>query len=140
MTDEDNTFTVPMGAVVQVTIVNNDDGEHPFHIHGHNFWLVMTSENPAMEYERVNNYILRDTLSVPPAVIDNGTGAVTPGLSKFRFIASNPGAWLFHCHIEWHMDAGLMALMMEAPDHIKQNIITADSQHVCSTYAAYKHI
>jgi FtsP/CotA-like multicopper oxidase with cupredoxin domain len=112
-TDADNTFTVPMGAVVEVTIVNNDGGEHPFHIHGHNFWVVMTSDNPNTEYQRVNNYVLRDTLSVPPAVTD-AAGVTTSGMAKFRFIASNPGAWVFHCHIEWHMDAGLVALMMEA--------------------------
>jgi FtsP/CotA-like multicopper oxidase with cupredoxin domain len=136
-TNADNTFTVPFGAVVEVTIVNDDGGEHPFHIHGHNFWVIMSSDNPAVEHERANNYVVRDTVSVPAAETDKQTKEVkTSGMAKFRFIASNPGAWVFHCHIEWHIDAGLVALMMEAPDRIKQNTITTDSLQVCSSYAA----
>jgi iron transport multicopper oxidase len=33
-----------------------------------------------------------------------------------------PGVWFFHCHIEWHMDAGLAATMIEAPLEIQKTI------------------
>lgn len=29
------------------------------------------------------------------------------GYTVLRFVVDNPGAFLFHCHIEWHMLAGL---------------------------------
>lgn len=29
-----------------------------------------------------------------------------PGYVRFRFRASNPGFWLFHCHYDWHMPIG----------------------------------
>ena len=32
-----------------------------------------------------------------------------------RFRADNPGVWLFHCHIEWHVASGLVATLIEDP-------------------------
>lgn len=32
-----------------------------------------------------------------------------------RFRADNPGVWLFHCHMEWHVETGLVTTMIEAP-------------------------
>ncbi|TPX35996.1 hypothetical protein SmJEL517_g01854 [Synchytrium microbalum] len=87
-------------------IINNLDGEdHPFHLHGHWFWIVaegpgtMTSGNFT---PMTNNPPLRDTLMVRGS-----------GWSAIRFIADNPGAWMFHCHIEWHLMAGLAATVIE---------------------------
>ncbi|KAG7285084.1 hypothetical protein NEMBOFW57_009704 [Staphylotrichum longicolle] len=36
-----------------------------------------------------------------------------------RFKADNPGVWLFHCHIEWHVEMGLTATIIEAPDRLR---------------------
>jgi iron transport multicopper oxidase len=47
----------------------------------------------------------RDTLVVYP-----GVGAT------IRFKANNPGIWLFHCHTEFHVEAGMTATLIEAPD------------------------
>ena len=30
------------------------------------------------------------------------------GFVVFRFKANNPGPWLLHCHMEWHIDPGLV--------------------------------
>ncbi|KAL2003721.1 hypothetical protein VTN02DRAFT_2624 [Thermoascus thermophilus] len=63
---------------------------------------MLFADAPAPAYPRVP--MRRDTVLVNP----NGNVAL-------RFRADNPGVWLFHCHIEWHMDAGLIATMIEAP-------------------------
>lgn len=47
----------------------------------------------------LNRPVLKDTLQVP-----------TGGYSIIRFIADNPGFWLFHCHLEFHAEAGMMVL------------------------------
>ena len=39
-----------------------------------------------------------------------------------RFKADNPGVLLFHCHIEWHVDQGLIATMVEAPLEIQKSL------------------
>lgn len=35
-----------------------------------------------------------------------------PGYVKLRFRANNPGYWLFHCHMDWHLSIG-MAVMIQ---------------------------
>ncbi|KAM0309710.1 hypothetical protein ACHAPQ_012552, partial [Fusarium lateritium] len=37
------------------------------------------------------------------------------GNAVLRFKADNPGVWLFHCHIEWHVTSGLIATLVEDP-------------------------
>ena len=51
-----------------------------------------------------------------------------------RFRSDNPGIWLFHCHIEWHVASGLTVTMVEAPLALQQQLggkIPADHLKVC---------
>ncbi|KAI9483639.1 MAG: multicopper oxidase-domain-containing protein [Benjaminiella poitrasii] len=96
--------------MVQVIVNNLDAGAHPFHLHGHVFQMVgrgdgvYTGDGSVVEWF-LNNPARRDTILVP---------AETFVLIRFR--ADNPGAWFFHCHIEWHLESGLAATFIEAPD------------------------
>jgi iron transport multicopper oxidase len=45
------------------------------------------------------------------------------GYIVLRFKADNPGVWLFHCHLEWHVDQGLTATMVEAPLDVQKNLV-----------------
>lgn len=38
------------------------------------------------------------------------------GYTIVRFVADNPGYWLFHCHIEFHAEVG-MALVFKVGEH-----------------------
>lgn len=50
-----------------------------------------------------------------------------------RFVADNPGIWLFHCHIEWHLLTGLAATFVEAPLDLQTSLtIPADQLHICA--------
>ncbi|KNC76213.1 hypothetical protein SARC_11277 [Sphaeroforma arctica JP610] len=94
---------------VEVIITNNDAGNHPFHLHGQHFQVITlveggtpepftaTSKNPA-------NPARRDTVTVP-----------SEGSAVIHFYTDNPGAWLFHCHIEWHLEAGLAVVFVVDP-------------------------
>jgi iron transport multicopper oxidase len=96
-----------------------DAGTHPFHLHGHNFQTIARSDEGAGDFESSNssqnNYpaipMRRDT------VVLNKNGYLV-----FRFAADNPGVWLFHCHIEWHMSQGLIATMVEAPLEVQRSL------------------
>jgi len=33
-----------------------------------------------------------------------------------RFRPDNPGPWFLHCHIDWHLEAGLAVVFAEAPE------------------------
>jgi iron transport multicopper oxidase len=53
-----------------------------------------------------------------------------------RFRSDNPGVWLFHCHIEWHVDSSLIATMVEAPLEL-QHKITVPSDHYAACAASH---
>ncbi|CAI7639808.1 unnamed protein product [Penicillium bialowiezense] len=58
----------------------------------------------------------RDTVVAPPQ-----------GNMVLRFVADNPGVWLFHCHIDWHMSQGLAMTFIEAPEQIQTGLSLTDS-------------
>ncbi|KAG8713218.1 hypothetical protein FRC09_018959, partial [Ceratobasidium sp. 395] len=38
------------------------------------------------------------------------------GTAIIRFKTSNPGPWFLHCHVDWHLEAGLAVVFAEAPN------------------------
>jgi FtsP/CotA-like multicopper oxidase with cupredoxin domain len=106
--DVNGRYLLPYKSVVDVIINNTDDGGHPMHLHGHAFWIIASSEWPEAEQVNRANYPRRDVVTVP------ANGSV-----RIRFIADNPGIWAYHCHIDWHMAAGLLATFIEAPDELR---------------------
>jgi iron transport multicopper oxidase len=94
--DSTNTMVLEKGQVIEIILNNDDTGKHPFHLHGHNFQVISRSDENAGDWNTTQETTLpeipmkRDTITVRPA-----------GNLRVRFIADNPGIWLFHCHIEW---------------------------------------
>ncbi len=107
-----NPFVLEKGQIVQIVVNNLDSGRHPFHLHGHQFQAIYRSKEEGGTFEDqkvgVDAYtkkpMRRDTLVIWP----NGNMVL-------RFKADNPGVWLFHCHIEWHVVSGLLATFIEDP-------------------------
>jgi FtsP/CotA-like multicopper oxidase with cupredoxin domain len=58
-------FVLPYLSVVDIFINNTDGGAHPFHFHGHSFWVISTSDYPTAETLYRDNYMFRDVVSVP---------------------------------------------------------------------------
>jgi len=119
-------FYIPDGAIVDVFLLNTDNGEHPFHLHGHRFAVMATSDCPDAQTNFAGNYLYRDTVSVPDA-LDDGT----IGWAWLRFVGNNPGVWMIHCHIDWHQEAGLSALFMEGPYQVQMSQIPEDQVEIC---------
>ncbi|OLL26531.1 Iron transport multicopper oxidase [Neolecta irregularis DAH-3] len=111
--------------VVQLVVNNYDPGKHPFHLHGHTFQVISREYgafDPIKTIDEPKNPLRRDVIYVPPN-----------GHVVLRFVADNPGVWLFHCHIEWHMVSGLVATFIEAPDLIQSTQTIPDSHYaVCA--------
>ena len=118
----------PRRRVVEVYINNTDGGEHPFHLHGHDFWVIATSDAPDAATAYKTNYLKRDTVSVPAGP----TGA----WARIRFVADNPGFWMLHCHIEWHVKAGLSTAILEAPDRLMGAGAAAGAFPIPASHAA----
>ena len=121
-----NPFILQKNHVVEIVLNNMDPGKHPFHLHGHNFQTVVRSQ------EEANNYVANETFPEYPMRRDT-VMAPPNGNIVLRFRADNPGIWLFHCHIEWHVASGLMATIIEAPDEMQKSLqIPQDHLDVCA--------
>ncbi|KAF4964509.1 hypothetical protein FSARC_7573 [Fusarium sarcochroum] len=111
-----HSFVLKKDEIVQIVVNNRDDGRHPFHLHGHHFQVLSRSDDDAGDWDgSVENFsktpMKRDT------VVVNGNGNVV-----LRFKADNPGVWLFHCHIEWHVTSGLIATFVEDPLELQASL------------------
>ncbi|EJT99733.1 multicopper oxidase 2A [Dacryopinax primogenitus] len=91
--------------VVDLLLDNLDEGDHPFHMHGHRPW-VMGSGAGRYQGQSFNltNPMRRDTHLIPAY-----------SWVALRFITDNPGMWAFHCHIAWHMSSGLLMQINNRP-------------------------
>jgi len=81
---------------VRVTLVNDTMMAHPIHLHGHYFELVTGHGDHAPR---------KHTVNVAPG------GTVT-----FDLTADAYGDWAFHCHLLYHMHAGMMQVVSVRPD------------------------
>ncbi|KAF8893244.1 laccase [Mucidula mucida] len=91
-------FLLPPNKTIDISIPGT--GAHPFHLHGHNFDVIRQSNTEEFNFV---NPARRDVVPI------NG------GNTTFRFFTDNPGAWFLHCHIDWHLEAGLAIAFAEAP-------------------------
>ncbi|KAJ7264196.1 laccase subfamily 2 [Mycena rebaudengoi] len=119
----EDTFVLPKNSVIQVQFPATDEDElHPFHLHGNNFWVVKSNGSDTIN---TVNPLRRDT---------SGAGA---GGSIFRFTTDRPGPWFFHCHIFWHMSAGLAAVFLSGPAETKAQVHpTQEWDRLCDAYNA----
>jgi FtsP/CotA-like multicopper oxidase with cupredoxin domain len=129
-------ISLPTVQVVDILIQNFDDGSHPFHLHGHVFWVMATSVEQYFPwdtdyYNQLNstttndynkNPMRRDTLVIPEY-----------GWALIRFRNDNPGQWALHCHISWHMEAGLFMQFVSLQDEIKALGLPSDVLALCNS-------
>ncbi|KAF9217103.1 hypothetical protein BGZ59_006417 [Podila verticillata] len=116
---------VPLNStgVVELVLNNYDEGAHPFHFHGHIFYVLGWGDGnyiPGKTQLELTNPLRRDTSTVPAF-----------GYTVIRFVNDNPGLWALHCHIDWHMEAGLMVQFLSLPDKIKTLEIPAEMKAMC---------
>ncbi|KAJ5527675.1 hypothetical protein N7513_011834 [Penicillium frequentans] len=114
--------------VYEIILNNDDTGTHPIHFHGRAFQVLYRSVENAGHFDSTANNtfrsvpIRRDTLYVPAS-----------GNFVLRFKANNPGIWIFHCHIEWHMDVGLAVVFVEAPMYLQDHLTIPENHYeVCN--------
>lgn len=119
-----HSFVLAHNEVVEIIVNNDDTGKHPFHLHGHQFQAVARSDENAGFYDPT----VAPQSTFPSTPMRRDTFVVRPqGYIVLRFRSDNPGVWLFHCHIEWHVDSGLIATMVEAPLELQKNLVIPES-------------
>lgn len=78
---------IKQGEKVRIVLTNNSMMRHPMHLHGHDF-RVLGAQG---EYAPFKN-----TIDIMPMETDT-----------LEFAANKDGDWFFHCHILYHMMAGM---------------------------------
>ncbi len=94
---EDGVIPIKKGEVIRIELINDTMMHHPLHLHGHFFRVLMGqgARSP-----------LKHTIDLPP-------------MSKrtIEFEANDRGDWLFHCHLLYHMHAGMTRIFSYQDDN-----------------------
>uniref|UniRef100_A0A6B2LV44 Plastocyanin-like domain-containing protein n=1 Tax=Arcella intermedia TaxID=1963864 RepID=A0A6B2LV44_9EUKA len=93
-------------------------------MHGHTFWVLgmgNTDEGP---------YQGQALETITP--IERDTASVNPNSWLYiRVRMTNPGAWAFHSHIEWHLSNGLYIIFVSAPEMVRARLGTLPTLPSC---------
>lgn len=82
---------VELGERIRLTMINDTMMNHPMHLHG--MWMELEN-GKGSRIPRVH------TINVKPAE-----------KVSLLFHADAPGPWAFHCHVLYHMDAGMFRVV-----------------------------
>ncbi len=87
-------WRIPQGDVFKLRLRNDANAfhpmSHPIHLHGQRFLVLERDGVPN------DNFVWKETVLIP-------VGTTVDLLVD----ASNPGAWMLHCHIAEHLEAGM---------------------------------
>jgi len=108
---------VDLGDTVEMILVDQGhigDENHPFHLHGYNFYIVamgrLGNETTVEEVKAHDELGLIERKFIEPVLKDSVT-LPDGGYTIIRFTADNPGWWLMHCHLAFHSEIGMAALL-----------------------------
>ncbi|KAI5821255.1 multicopper oxidase-domain-containing protein [Pyronema omphalodes] len=115
---------------IRVILKNNSTARHPMHLHGHNMHLLAEGTGDWDNRTIINpsNPARRDTFMIK-----------RNGYYVFQYEADNPGVWPFHCHIAWHVSAGLYVNLMERPSDIERMHIPQIMHQTCRDWWAFSN-
>ncbi|KAK3901662.1 Cupredoxin [Staphylotrichum tortipilum] len=116
---------------LDIAINNFDDGAHPFHLHGHQFYILTPSltgyppsaaDLPGFLAARgaLRNPLRRDTVTV------EGYQWVI-----VRVVLDNPGFWVLHCHNAWHTEAGMVMQLLVRGEVVRKGRVGEEEREMC---------
>merc|ERR1711939_122430 len=109
-------FNATIDLIMRISPDSMDTMGHPMHLHGHKFWILGSGEGdfPYSSVQDVPSSLAnlddppyRDTVELPAS-----------GWAVIRYVSDNPGAWLLHCHIQWHLVSGMALVLVEGGDRL----------------------
>ncbi|KAJ7632022.1 laccase 14 [Mycena rosella] len=120
---KNNLFEFKPNKIVEISIIGGGPGApHPFHLHGHNFYVVRSANSSTYNFQTP---VIRDVVNA---------GVSADDLATFRFVTDNKGPWMLHCHVDWHLEGGMAVVLAEdIPDMAKENPPPAWDQ-LCPSY------
>ncbi|KAG0155692.1 hypothetical protein PDIDSM_2865 [Penicillium digitatum] len=125
-----NPFVVKHNEIVEIVINNHHNNLHPWHLHGHQFQVLQRTPVDGGYYTGLSSNVSATPIRRDTIMVQNH------GHTVIRFRADNPGVWMLHCHIEWHVESGLMATIIEAPETFPNTVHAPPKSHydACAAY------
>ena len=117
--------------VIDIVLNNHDTGRHPFHLHGHVFQLIARGEE---QEEKIVDFGSENVIFPEHPMVRDVVYVNPQSYIVMRFKADNPGVWIFHCHIEWHLEQGLALVLIEAPEEMQKQEsqqLTENFKQIC---------
>lgn len=115
---------VNLGERVEFIVIAHGELFHTFHLHGHR-WAD-------------NRTGLIASTSDPTRLIDNKTAGPADSFG-FQVVAGEhvgPGAWMYHCHVQGHSDAGMEGLFVVKT---AGGTLTAEAQAAIDSFRSGAH-
>ncbi|KAJ1941256.1 ferroxidase fet3 [Kickxella alabastrina] len=106
------------GQVIEIDMHNPTAIDHAMHLHGHTFQIIESGPSGVSSIARLDPAPVKK-FSGWPMKRDTVVVAALHYV-KLRFVADNPGVWLFHCHMDVHFALGLAVTFVEAPDMLQR--------------------
>ena len=108
-------FSRGSNSIEEWTFVNNNNDEHPIHIHVNDFQTV-ASFDPSTGIKTPPEQWFIDNANVPVPILGPGEAVVQPGTLSLRSSFDHfIGLFVMHCHRLNHEDNGLMTLVNVIP-------------------------
>ncbi|RYY47113.1 MAG: copper oxidase [Chitinophagaceae bacterium] len=106
---ETDRIMIEKGENLRLILTNNSMMRHPMHLHGHDFRVL----NQHGEYSPLKNVI-----DIMPMETDT-----------IEFAANQEGNWFFHCHILFHMMAGMGRVFTYANSPVNPDLPNAEEAY-----------
>lgn len=90
-------FQIAEGERIRLRLINAGNLPHAMHLHGQSFTIIATDGNPVPAAAR----LVKDTILIGPGE-----------RYDVEILGTNPGIWMFHCHMPNHSDNGMMTTMV----------------------------
>jgi CopA family copper-resistance protein len=104
---ETDRILINRGENLRIILTNNSMMRHPMHLHGHDFRVVNSQGDYAP---------LKNVLDIMPMETDT-----------IEFAANQSGNWFFHCHILFHMMAGMGRVFTYAQSPVNPELPDAEA-------------
>jgi FtsP/CotA-like multicopper oxidase with cupredoxin domain len=88
---------IATGQRIRVRLINAGNLVHAIHLHGQSFRIIATDGNPVPPAAQLT----KDTVLIGPAE-----------RYDLEIDGTNPGSWMFHCHMPNHQDNGMMTSLI----------------------------
>ncbi|EWZ79220.1 hypothetical protein FOCG_18256 [Fusarium oxysporum f. sp. radicis-lycopersici 26381] len=118
--NSNTTIHLPINSTIDIIMsISNKSMDmmgHPMHLHGHKFWVLGSGEG-SFPYTKVTD-APADLINLQDPPYRDTMGLPSQGWAAIRYVTDNPGTWMFHCHLQWHIAVGMAMVLVEGGDQL----------------------